>query len=317
MRCAEYQIPGTPKPGQCHFTYRSTRCVSCVKGGELHQPLVLCCTNSVLFCIQPAGRKVQLAAPPAELSEQPELHLLVPGNPQPAGDTILVNHSTRQHELAGSDRVRPFQGSRRGCHECCQSQVMNFHFTDSIGLHRNSEIYCYFISQFHWTLLLCSLGAWKAYGREQCNEDYLEIYNIHTDQSTQLLGRLDRLPCSVFSREGVRGRGAADWGSELSSSASSPGAGGTALTLISLSQLLCVPGVLQVLRHHLPRPGRLPARHRGAQAPPPHRQPERVVRLPRQVSWNVWGFGFIVLTDLPTFTITLHWVAVKLLILLF
>ena len=34
-----------------------------------------------------------------------------------------------------------------------------------------------------------SLGNWKAYGRAQCHDDWIEIFNIHMDQSKQLLGR--------------------------------------------------------------------------------------------------------------------------------
>lgn len=34
-----------------------------------------------------------------------------------------------------------------------------------------------------------SLGAWVAYGRAQCVEDWLEIYQIYQDQSEELIGR--------------------------------------------------------------------------------------------------------------------------------
>lgn len=34
-----------------------------------------------------------------------------------------------------------------------------------------------------------SLGAWKAYGRSQCVEDWLEIYQIYQDSSEELVGR--------------------------------------------------------------------------------------------------------------------------------
>jgi hypothetical protein len=34
-----------------------------------------------------------------------------------------------------------------------------------------------------------SLGAWMAYGRVQCVEDWLEIYQIYQDQSVELVGR--------------------------------------------------------------------------------------------------------------------------------
>ena len=34
-----------------------------------------------------------------------------------------------------------------------------------------------------------SIGAWVAYGRAQCVEDWLEIYQIYQDRTEELVGR--------------------------------------------------------------------------------------------------------------------------------
>ena len=42
---------------------------------------------------------------------------------------------------------------------------------------------------FLLSLLSEEMGAWVAYGRSQCVEDWLEIYQIYQDRSEELVGR--------------------------------------------------------------------------------------------------------------------------------
>eukprot|EP00090_Calanus_glacialis_P014380 TRINITY_DN23170_c0_g1_i1.p1 TRINITY_DN23170_c0_g1~~TRINITY_DN23170_c0_g1_i1.p1 ORF type:complete len:870 (-),score=100.53 TRINITY_DN23170_c0_g1_i1:1263-3872(-) len=106
----EYQIPGTPKPGSCHFTYRSTSRLE----GRFNSP------------------------------RHPQNY------PNQLNCTYLFLATPSQ-----------------------QVQIVFDHFkVRADNINSNS-----------------SLGHWKAYGREQCNDDFIEIFDIHTDQSKQLLGR--------------------------------------------------------------------------------------------------------------------------------
>jgi len=125
----EYQIPGTPRPGACHFTYRSTSRLDGRFNSPRHPqnyPNDLNCTY--MFLATPA-QQVQ----------------------------IVFDHF----------KVR----------------VNNTGVNSSVS------------------------ALWKAYGREQCFEDYVEIYNINNDQTKQLLGRYcdKSSPGPVVSPRGTMG----------------------------------------------------------------------------------------------------------------
>jgi len=124
----EYQIPGTPRPGMCHFTYRSTSRLE----GRFNSP------------------------------RHPQNY------PNDLNCTYLFLATPTQ-----------------------QVQIVFDHFkVRADNINTNS-----------------SLGNWKAYGRAQCNEDWIEIFEIRMDQSKELLGRYcdKSSPGPVVSPKGTVG----------------------------------------------------------------------------------------------------------------
>ena len=138
-----------------------------------------------------------------------------------------------------------------------------------------------------------SLGNWKAYGRAQCHDDWIEIFNINMDQSKQLLGRWENLTsdsCQCSTRlTASRWHG---FTTTLSAYFINP----FRSIAFRIFYIFDLYSIFQILRQVLPRAGGVAQGHSGARDASPHQQRGRVQRVQGQIPVYA-GDGVIILMN--------------------